>query len=170
MVEEHKVTVFMVKASLIAAVYAAVTIAIAPIAYGPIQFRLSDVLMPLPYIPYFGWCAVVGLTLGTLIANMISPYGVWDMILGSLANLLGGMGAYYARRIPNKTIGRVVAVIVPVIVVTFLIGYVLLVLIIGIPILIAVGGVFIGEAVTAGVGGYILISRLERVLGEYGEA
>ena len=122
--------------------------------------------MPIPYIPYFGLSGVIGITIGTLIANVISPYGFWDIVLGTLANLISGIGSYYARRIPNKLIGRIIAVLIPVFVVTFLIGYILLTIIVGLPLLISVGGVFVGELVTAGIGGYILISRLEKVLQE----
>ena len=166
MKEEMQITTFMIRTAVIAAGYAAVTILIAPIAYGPIQFRISDVLMPIPYIPYFGLSGVIGITIGTLIANVISPYGFWDIVLGTLANLISGIGSYYARRIPNKLIGRIIAVLIPVFVVTFLIGYILLTIIVGLPLLISVGGVFVGELVTAGIGGYILISRLEKVLQE----
>ena len=164
--KEQNISTFAIRTAVIAAGYAAVTILIAPIAYGPIQFRISDVLMPIPFIPYFGLAGVLGLAIGTLIANLISPYGLWDIVLGTLANLISGLGSYYARRIPDKNLGRIIAVIIPVIVVTFLIGFILLTLLFEVPIIIAVGGVFIGELVTAGIGGYILISRLERILGE----
>lgn len=158
---------FLMRSAVIAAGYAAVTILIAPIAYGPIQFRISDVLMPIPYLPYFGWAGVIGLTLGCIIANIISPFGLWDIILGALANFIGGLGAMLAYRIKNKTIGMLIAAMIPVIVVTFLIGFILLHVMIGFPLLLAVGGVFIGELVTAGIGGFLLINRLYKILGEF---
>jgi len=161
---ERKVTIGIAKASIIAAGYAAVTILIAPIAYGPIQVRISDILMPIPFIPYFGWSGVIGLALGTFIANLISPYGIWDVVLGTLANFLGGTGSYYARKINNGIIGRLIAVIVPIIVVTILIGYVLLNLIYEVPLFIAIGGVFIGELISVGFGGFLLITMLEKRL------
>ena len=160
-----EISIFIVKVAVIAAVYAAVTIAIAPIAFGPIQFRISDALMPIPYLPYFGLAGVIGLTLGTLIANILSPYGLIDMILGSIANFVGGLGAYYARRIRNKVLGRIVAVMIPIIVITFLIGFILLTVIFGGDLLMSVGGVFVSELIIIGVFGYILIARLEKVLG-----
>ncbi|RLE73843.1 MAG: QueT transporter family protein [Thermoprotei archaeon] len=160
--EKETITISTVRVAIIAAGYAAVTILIAPIAYGPIQMRISDVLMPIPYIPYFGWSGIIGLTIGTLIANLVSPYSIWDVILGTLANFISGLGSYYARRIPNKTLSRIVAVTIPVLVVTFLIGYILLTVIFELPLLLSVGGVFVGEAVTAGFGGYILITQLEK--------
>lgn len=160
------ISIFAVKVALIAAVYAAVTLAIAPIAFGPIQFRISDALMPIPYIPYFGFAGVIGLTLGVLVANIVSPYGVADMILGTLANFIGALGAYYARRINNKVLAKLVAVFIPIITITILIGYILLTVIIGEDLLLSLGGVFVSELVIIGVIGYALIDRLERVLGE----
>ncbi len=163
--ETEKVKLAIVKASIIAAGYAAVTILIAPIAYGPIQVRLSDMLMPIPFLPYFGWSGVIGLALGTFIANLISPYGIWDVILGTLANFIGGIGSYYARRVNTGLLGRLLAVVIPIIVVTFLIGYVLLTLIYEVPVFIAVGGVLIGEIISVGIGGFMLITVLEKRLG-----
>jgi len=161
-----KISTTLIRAAVIAAGYAAVTILIAPIAYGPIQFRISDILMPIPYLPYFGWAGVIGLTVGTIIANIVSPYGLWDMILGALSNFIGGLGAMLAYKIKNKNVGMLIAAMIPVLVVTFLIGFILLYVMFGVPFILAVGGVFVGELVTAGIGGFLLIKRLDKVLGE----
>ncbi|MEX0567765.1 MAG: QueT transporter family protein [Candidatus Njordarchaeota archaeon] len=162
-----KISTTLIRAAVIAAGYAAVTILIAPIAYGPIQFRISDILMPIPYLPYFGWAGVIGLTVGTIIANIVSPYGLWDMILGALSNFIGGLGAMLAYKIKNKNVGMLIAAMIPVLVVTFLIGFMLLYVMFGVPFILAVGGVFVGELVTAGIGGFLLIKRLDKVLGEF---
>lgn len=161
---EGKITLSIVKAAIIAAGYAAVTILIAPIAYGPIQVRISDMLMPIPYIPYFGWSGVIGLALGTLIANLVSPYGIWDVILGTIANFISGLGSYYARRISEGVLGRILAVVIPIVIVTFMIGYVLLNIIYEVPLIISIPGVLIGELISVGVGGYTLITVLEKRL------
>ncbi|MDR2599355.1 MAG: QueT transporter family protein [Oscillospiraceae bacterium] len=73
---------------VIAALYVALTYAIIPLAYTPIQFRLSEVLTILPF--YFP-IAVPGLFVGCIIANLLSPYGVLDMVVGSAATLLAGL-------------------------------------------------------------------------------
>ena len=71
-------------AALIAAVYAVVTILTASFAYGPIQFRIAEALCILPFfLPFTTW----GLFVGCILANIISPVGVMDMIFGSLATL-----------------------------------------------------------------------------------
>lgn len=71
-------------AALIAAVYAVVTILTASFAYGPVQFRIAEALCILPFfLPFTTW----GLFVGCVIANLLSPVGVMDVIFGSLATL-----------------------------------------------------------------------------------
>ena len=71
-------------AALIAAVYAALTIALGFISYGPVQFRIAEALCILPFfLPFTTW----GLFVGCVIANLMSPVGVMDVIFGSLATL-----------------------------------------------------------------------------------
>ena len=51
--------------AVIAAAYAALTIVLAPISYGPVQFRISEVLCILPFfIPSSTWGLVVGCVVG----------------------------------------------------------------------------------------------------------
>ena len=71
-------------AALIAAVYAALTIALGFISYGPIQFRVAEALCILPFfMPFTTW----GLFVGCILANIMSPVGLADVIFGSLATL-----------------------------------------------------------------------------------
>lgn len=66
------------------AVYAALTLLLAPISYGALQFRLSEALCILPYLlPECAW----GLFLGCALANTASAAGVLDIVFGSLATL-----------------------------------------------------------------------------------
>lgn len=75
-------------AAVIGAVYAALTILLAPISYGPIQFRISEALCILPFFfPYSTW----GLFVGCIIANLASSYGIADIVFGSLATLLASL-------------------------------------------------------------------------------
>ena len=67
-----------------AALYAVLTVAIAPIAYGPIQFRFSELMVLLVFInPIFA----PGLVLGCAIANIFSPLGIIDVIFGTMGTL-----------------------------------------------------------------------------------
>lgn len=77
----------LVAAAVIGALYAALTM-VNPFSYGPIQFRVSEVLCILPF--FFPFSAL-GLTIGCVIANLISAYGVIDIVFGSFATLLAGI-------------------------------------------------------------------------------
>jgi len=79
-----KGTLYLVRTAVIAALYFVLTIIAAPIAYGPLQFRIGEALTLLPIIfP----SAVPGLTLGCFLANIFSPYAWADMVFGTLATL-----------------------------------------------------------------------------------
>ena len=75
---------FVVTAALIAAAYVVLTYLSAAfgLAYGGIQFRLSEALNVLAA---FTPAAVPGLTLGCVIANIGSPFGIIDVIVGAAA-------------------------------------------------------------------------------------
>jgi len=78
-------------AAIVAALYATLTLAIAPLGYGPVQFRVSEALTVLPFFSSF---SVLGLTMGCLISNIISPYGILDLIFGSFATLIAAIITY----------------------------------------------------------------------------
>ncbi len=70
-------------AAVVGGAYAALTVALAPIAYGPLQFRISEALCILPFfLPYTSW----GLFIGCAVANLFG-YGILDIVFGSLATL-----------------------------------------------------------------------------------
>ncbi|MDD2446490.1 MAG: QueT transporter family protein [Tissierellia bacterium] len=73
----------LVRGAVIAALYALLTMTLP--AYGPLQFRLSEIMTLLAYYnPFY----ILPLTLGCAIANIYSPFGIVDVIFGSLASFL----------------------------------------------------------------------------------
>ena len=76
----------------IAAVYVALTMIVAPIAFGPVQFRISEALCVLPY---FLPSAVPGVTVGCFLANLLCGAAPLDVVFGSIATLIGAVGSYY---------------------------------------------------------------------------
>lgn len=85
----------LVKTAIVAAVYAALTMALAPISYGQLQFRFSEVLTLLAFIdPLF----IPGLVIGCVIANLASPLGIIDIAAGSFATLLAVNAIYLTRK------------------------------------------------------------------------
>jgi len=82
--------------AVIAALYAALTLLLAPISYGGVQCRLSEAMTLLPMIlPQ----AIPGLFVGCLIANLYTGM-ITDIIFGSLATLLAAVGTYLLRKKP----------------------------------------------------------------------
>ena len=70
--------------AVLAAVYAALTMSTGFMSYGSVQFRIAEALGVLPFFfPAASW----GLFIGCLIANLLSPIGAADLIVGSLTTL-----------------------------------------------------------------------------------
>jgi uncharacterized membrane protein len=81
--------------ALVAALYAALTIWLAPLSYGPVQVRVSEALTVLPFLVP---AAVPGLFLGCLIANLYGGLGPWDIFAGSLLTLAAAYLTYLLRK------------------------------------------------------------------------
>lgn len=90
-------TKYLAEAAVIAAIYAVLTFVLAPISYGAVQVRISEALTVLPF---FTPAAVPGLFVGCIAANILSPYGLPDLICGSMATLIGAAGSYMLRKKP----------------------------------------------------------------------
>lgn len=91
----------VVESAMIAALYAAATLSLAPFSYGPFQFRISEAMT---ILPLFTPRAIVGLTVGCIIANIGSPFGIYDIVFGSLATFLAATGTYALRNYKIKGI------------------------------------------------------------------
>ena len=78
------------RGAMVAALYAALTLGLAPVSYGAVQVRVSEFMTLLAFydkglIPGL----IPGLTLGCLISNVGSPFGITDMLIGTSATFLG---------------------------------------------------------------------------------
>ena len=91
----------IVKTAIVASIYAALTIGLSPLSYGPVQFRLSEVLVLLAIV---NSDYIVGLTIGCLIANLLGPYGLADIICGTFATFVSAYLIYMTPKfIKNKS-------------------------------------------------------------------
>jgi uncharacterized membrane protein len=87
------------RAGIIAALYAVLTYALAPFAFGPLQLRLAEALCILPlFFPE----AVLALYAGCMLSNLASPFFIYDVFIGSLATLLAAFGTYLVGRCFEK--------------------------------------------------------------------
>lgn len=89
-------------AAVIAALYTVLTVVIPAISYGPVQFRLSEILT---ILPLFSPAAIPGLTLGCFLSNLFgltmgaNVAGAWDLLFGTFATLIASVLSYKLRDI-----------------------------------------------------------------------
>ncbi|MGI6264964.1 MAG: QueT transporter family protein [Acutalibacteraceae bacterium] len=159
---------FLAEAALIAAMYTALTVAVSPIAYGEVQFRVSELLT---ILPVFTPVAIPGLTVGCLLSNLIglgtgaNIAGAWDLLWGTLATLLAALATYGLRRVRFAKL-PVLSALPAVIANGVIVGAELTVVVFGgftWPVFwVTAGWVALGEFVTATVGGLILFGVLDK--------
>lgn len=122
---------------------------------GVIQIRLSEALC---VMPVYSSSAVGGLFVGCILANLFTGCSLPDIIFGSIATLIGSLGAYALRKhkylafVPNVVANTI---IIPIVLVRFYkitdaIYY----------IVFTVG---IGEIISSGVLGFVVINIMKRI-------
>ena len=114
-------TLKLVNGGMIAALYVVLTVRAAQfnLANGAIQVRFSEALT---ILPVFTAAAVPGLTVGCVLANILIASPVWDVVLGSLATLIGAVGTRLLKDRPLLAwIPPVIsnAIIVPIVLINF---------------------------------------------------
>ena len=84
---------------IIAALYFVVTWACGPLAYEFMQFRISELLN---LLVFFNPSYTLGLTIGCLLANLLSSVGPLDILLGTATTFVACiMMAVYSRFVKN---------------------------------------------------------------------
>lgn len=150
---------------IIACLYAVVTIACGPLSYQFAQFRFSELLN---LLVFFNPSFTLGLTLGCLLANIFSLYGIFDIVFGTLTTLLACLlMVVYSKFIKNLFFSGLIPCLLNAIVVPFTI-------VLGtagtndaIPLTVGnyfmmFGWVFLGEFVCINVVGYIIFLTLSK--------
>ncbi len=85
---KRNLTIKMIAANaLIATLYAVITVICGPLSYvgGSLQLRFSEILN---LLVFFNPIYSIGLTIGCLIANLVSLYGIFDIVFGTLGTLI----------------------------------------------------------------------------------
>ena len=80
---------------MIAALYVTLTVALSPISFGPVQFRVAEALT---LLPFFMPEAIPGLFVGCFLSNLAGGFGLIDIIVGSGATLFA---AWLTSKMPN---------------------------------------------------------------------
>ncbi len=112
------------RAGIIAALYVALTMSFGQLSYLPVQIRPAEALTVLPlFYPE----AVIGLYVGCMIANLTSPFLIYDVFLGSLATLLAAVLTFIVGRlIKNKPLKFILGALFPVVCNGFFIPFVII--------------------------------------------
>lgn len=152
----QKKTKTLVTGAIIAALYVVLTFLanVFGLASGVIQVRISEALNVLVC---FTGAAVPGVTVGCLLANLLTGGIVMDVIFGTLASFIGAFGGYLLRK------NRLLALLCPILSNTIIVPFVLK-FAYGAPdaIWFLFGSVAVGEVISCGILGFLLGHVLDR--------
>ncbi|MGD9640921.1 MAG: QueT transporter family protein [Synergistaceae bacterium] len=101
---------------MIAALYAALTVALSPLSFGPVQFRVAEALT---LLPFFMPEAIPGLFIGCFLSNFAGGFGLIDIVIGSAATLAA---AWLTYKMPNIWLAAVPPVVINAIAVGIYLG------------------------------------------------
>ena len=108
----------MVRIAMIAAIYTVLTLAVAPLSYGAVQFRVSEALTVLPVFTPLG---VPGLSFGCCLSNLLgamlgmNPTGYLDAVIGGAATLLAAVCTWQIGKCPLRWARYLLAPLPPVV-------------------------------------------------------
>ncbi len=147
---------YLTPAAIIAALYVVLTgvSAMLGLASGVMQVRLSE---DLTLLPSFTSAAVPGVTIGCLLANLLTGAPLPDIIFGTLASFLGVLGASFLRK--YKYLVAIPTIFSNAIIIPLVLQYAY-----GVPdafwyLMLTVGA---GEVISAGIFGGVLLHVLQK--------
>ena len=151
---------FLCHAATIAALYVALTLISGALglASGAIQVRISEALCVLPF---FTPAAIPGVTIGCLIYNIIGSGNILDIVFGTLATLIGAIGARLFRK--WKWTVSIPTIVANTLIIPFVLKYGFM---LEDSVIFFVATIFIGEFIAAGVLGTSLLLAIEKRLGK----
>lgn len=151
---KNQKTLYLVQGAAIAAIYVVITMIFAPISFGNVQICFAEALT---ILPFFTPAAVPGLFAGCFIANILGGAIPMDIICGSLATLIGAVLSYRLRN--HKYLVPVPPIAANVLIVPFVLYYGYSV---NLPIPFMMFTVGMGEVISCGILGMIILLALER--------
>ena len=148
-------------ASLFTALYAILVFASAPLSFQIVQVRIADAMIPLSMI--FGWPAIIGVTLGCVVANTISPLPsvIMDIAFGSMANLLAGIVVLKIGRWGDWK-REVMSCALATLILTLIVGTYLS-LLLSLPLEVGWMSIALGSIVSVNILGFVLLRALKRI-------
>jgi len=144
-------------AGVVGALYVVLSLAVAPFAFGPLQFRVGEALKPLVIrypatIPAFG--------IGTVIINLFSPFaGVLELAFMPLVDVTGGILCWFVARRIGGVWGTYLASLLYALFTAAGVGVVLAVAV-GLPYLASFASVAVSETILLLAGNALLVRRV----------
>ena len=144
-------------AGVVGALYVVLSLAVAPFAFGPLQFRLGEVLKPL-VIKYP--VTIPAFAIGVGIVNLFSPMaGVLELALMPAVNLVGGALCWFVARRVGGVIGTYAASFLFAVIIAAGVGAVLH-FAAGLPYLASFASVAVSEVILLLAGNALLVRRV----------
>lgn len=160
---EKNISNKLVKTAVVAALYTVLTVALAPISYGIIQFRISEVMV---LLAFFNPVYIGGLTLGCLISNIFGGNGPLDIIFGTFATFISVVSiSLTAKFLNTNKISLIIASLWPVLFNGIIIGW-MLNIISGAPLLLTMLEIALSEFIIVSVIGVPLALLLKNKYGD----
>jgi len=153
----------LTKAAMVAAVYVLLTLLLMPFSFGPVQIRVSEAVCVLSAFLPSAWA---GLTAGCLIANILGGAPVPDIVFGTLATFLGAFASrkLYLRYFSIGSMAIRIIACIPTIASNTVILPLVFRYAYGLKegLFIMTGSILLGEVISVGVIGNIVISILQK--------
>ena len=134
------------RGAMVAALYAALTLGLAPVSYGAVQVRVSEFMT---LLAFYDKGLIPGLTLGCLFSNVGSPFGITDMLIGTSATFLG---LYFMRFCRSAFLASLMPVFSNGLLIGFELNYMA-----DLPLLPTMGYVALGEIISVTILGNLLL-------------
>ncbi len=86
----------LTRLALVAAMYVALSLAVYPVSFGIVNFRVSEVLV---LLCFYRKDYAPAMILACFIVNLFSPLGLYDIIFGTLATAIAVIPMYYMKNV-----------------------------------------------------------------------
>jgi len=160
---------WLTTAAVIAALYVALTFLSMALGLdkNAVQIRFSEALIVLAFITP---AAVPGLTVGCLLANLLTVCALLDIIIGPVATLIGALGAHLISKMKNGRSARFICTIPNIIANTVIVTFICIICYTApeareaslIPFYAST--IFLGEVISSGILGTVLLFSTEKTV------
>lgn len=141
----------LTRLALVAAMYVALSLAVYPVSFGIVNFRVSEVLV---LLCFYRKDYAPAMILACFIVNLFSPLGLYDIIFGTLATAIAVIPMYYMKNI-------FIAAILPIVSNGIIVGTELYLCVgtemyLGDPLWFSMASVALGELIIVGIVGTLI--------------